>query len=345
MKRQILKLAKRLNRFNFSDIQTMSELEEAQLTEILNTLISENNLKLNGSEYFYISNKKTKKVTRKIEIDKIPVPQFHIDDLLLNDTEKKIYNNLSENVKNKVYKYLVVLKNAGEINGVSLKTFLLEFEKRYPKYKMALSTFHRLRKLYQENGLLGIIPKHRFREPIKNNLPSTPTDKNKFELLSTIQQVKGSDLYLPVLLVVSLGLKIAEVEPLYWSDIDTENSEINIDKMMFNGEIIKYTDKPQKRICKIPTTLSGILKEEKEKVIRMFGSITDKKLRLITNNEELSFDILRKNYIRDLIEHKIPISIISDRLGFCSTREFMEYYGDLVDRTDVDIDSYDPLAM
>lgn len=324
----------------------MSELGESELSEILEDLISEENLKLNGNEYFYISNKKPKR-TRKIEIDKIPIPRFHIDDLLTDEYERHIYNNLPQKLQDKVYRYIVVIKNAGGNNKLALNTFLVEFGKRYPKYKIPSSTFHRLNRLYQKEGLQGIIPKHRSRNfeipPYKNQPVETSTCDNKFELKEMIAKVKNSDLYMPVLLVASLGLKPEEIEPLYWNDINIENSEINIDKIMVNGEIIKYNTEPPRRICKMPPTLCTILKEEKEKIIRIFGCITDKKLQAITNEEGLTFEILRSNYIKDLINHQIPLDIISKRLGFCNVDDFMKDYGNLVNETF--IDTYDPLAM
>lgn len=162
MKQQILKLAKRLNRFTFEDIQTMSELSEKEIASILNSLVSEQYLKLNGNEYFYLIKKDKigRGVASNFDIKKFPVPDFEIEDLLSNEKEISQYNMLSKNLKEKVYKTLVLIKCAGDLGGNQLENFLLEFGTKYPKFKTAFSAFHRRRRLYLEEGLQGIIPKY-----------------------------------------------------------------------------------------------------------------------------------------------------------------------------------------
>ena len=53
MKQKILKLAKRLNKFNFDEIQCISQYEVEKLERILGELIDENQIKLAGNLYLY----------------------------------------------------------------------------------------------------------------------------------------------------------------------------------------------------------------------------------------------------------------------------------------------------
>lgn len=519
MKQQILKLAKRLNRFTLQDIQTMVELDEVKTIEILNALIDNGCLKQNKEEYFFIASVKTNLNEPKNQKRKIPDTLPNIEDLITSEEDLKLYHQLSNNEKETVYKYLVLIKTAGDLGGVALESFLLKFGKKYPKLQMAYTTFYKKRSLYSQGGFKAIIPKRGFnsgktvvtaeqyntfktlylspdaltadecvrkmekaglfqndiipasitferklkkeftktqifyfrKRPtfgsqilnqiaelnnqkyksfidganaflnseyiktlnqqkaicsgIKNHLIpyfkqykfsdinedtlrqfkkdmlssglspaslsrlviylkyivegySTETIeiqtykkanattlglKNKYELITTVNKVKYSDLYLPVLLVVSLGLKLPEVEALNWDDIDLMNKEIKIDKIMLNGKLIKYRKNHQKRICKIPSTLCNVLKAEKAKAMKMFGNITNEELKTITNESNLSFDTLRDSYIKDLIDNKIPLNLIAKRLGFCHTNEFLEHYENLIDKTL--LDNYDPLKI
>jgi len=61
MKQKILKLTKRLNKFDFDEIECISQCETNELKEILNALIKENQIKLVGNLYIYSSEKQTKK--------------------------------------------------------------------------------------------------------------------------------------------------------------------------------------------------------------------------------------------------------------------------------------------
>ena len=53
MKQKILKLAKRLNKFDFDEIQCISQCEVEKLERILGELVAENQIKLVGNLYLY----------------------------------------------------------------------------------------------------------------------------------------------------------------------------------------------------------------------------------------------------------------------------------------------------
>lgn len=63
MKNKILLLCKRLDKFNIDDIETISEIEAAELLPILDELVSENKLVLRNGVYFYLRKPETKKPT------------------------------------------------------------------------------------------------------------------------------------------------------------------------------------------------------------------------------------------------------------------------------------------
>ncbi len=72
----------------------------------------------------------------------------------------------------------------------------------------------------------------------------------KAEVTDVLNKVKGTDLYLPILIEFYLGLRRGELLGLHWSDIDMENGIAHIRNNYVRGE--------KGAICKTPKSQAGI---------------------------------------------------------------------------------------
>jgi len=142
MKNRILRLCKRLDKFTLDDIETVSEIETAELLPILDELIEENRLVYRENVYFYI---KTKSQTQK---QKLPLFfQFHdkqtIDYIIrgfCSDVEAlKMINifDVSKHVINNFYQYFRI-----SIYEQQFKELLKHFEKtpKIPQERIYMNT-------------------------------------------------------------------------------------------------------------------------------------------------------------------------------------------------------------
>lgn len=165
MKQQILKLCKRLNRFTIYDLVSMAEIEEDEVTAILEELRNENIIKEYGGEYIYVPQPKkaelpaliNKENSRKKNTLKTSI-LFDISAHFPNTKEKEIFENAPDWAKPYLIKYTTVLRACGNLRGNELIKFLEEFNKQHPEYKISYNTLCRLRQKYLKNGLKGLIP-------------------------------------------------------------------------------------------------------------------------------------------------------------------------------------------
>src|SRR5574344_982421 len=163
----------------------------------------------------------------------------------------------------------------------------------------------------------------------------------KAECLRLINKSRNTNLYLPLLLIMSIGLTYSEAQALTWEDINLTQRKVIVNKIFYKGKITKYRMKHQIRELKIPLTLHRILTPRKEEAMKMFKPFSNNDLSELTQNKNLTFKNIRDSYIKDLIDNKIPINLIAKQLGFVHTNEFLSEYENYIDKSL--LEKYDPL--
>lgn len=131
MKDRILQLCKRLNKFSLDEIETVSEMDSAEILPILNEFISEKLLLIKENTYYY--QKKNRDLSTKLPL----MFQYHsnqdIDYIIRSfcaDVEAQktmLIFNFSKHVTNKFYQYLRISLYENQ------KTELLKYFEKNPK--------------------------------------------------------------------------------------------------------------------------------------------------------------------------------------------------------------------
>ena len=219
---------------------------------------------------------------------------------------------------------------------------------------LALKRAYRL-KLIRENVVEYIeIPKvKKFKNKIYNQ-------ENMIKLLNLC---KDTELQLPIVLASGLGLRISEILGLTWDNIDFEEKLITIDKITIrsNGKVITKSPKTDTSIRTIsaPSEIINMLREHKRKCIelKLRGFIKkdnnfiffDKKgsplaqdvlskkfSRFLEKNnlEHIRFHDLRHSHVTLLINSKVPIKVISERVGHSNINTTLNIYSHVLKEMD-----------
>ncbi|MGL4914162.1 MAG: tyrosine-type recombinase/integrase, partial [Romboutsia sp.] len=211
---------------------------------------------------------------------------------------------------------------------------------------LALKKAYRLR-LTREN-IVDCIEVPRIKK-FKNNIYNT---ENMVKLL---QVCKGSPLELHIYLASGLGLRISEILGLTWDNIDFNENTITVDKITVRneGSVILKNPKTEssERTISAPNEIISMLKNHKKKQLesKLKGEITNKiNLLFLDKNEEpiaqdvlskkfnkflkennldhIRFHDLRHSHVTLLINSKVPIKVISERVGHSNINTTLNIY-------------------
>ena len=215
---------------------------------------------------------------------------------------------------------------------------------------LALKKAYRLR-LIRENIVECIeIPKVK---KFKNNI------YNKSNMVKLLQVCKGTSLELPIYLASGLGLRISEVLGLTWENIDFIENTITINKITVrdNNSVILKSPKTEssERTISAPKEIINLLREHKKNQLedKLKGKIKNnlnllffdknenpiaqdvlkkkkkKKFnRFLKDNnlDHIRFHDLRHSHVTLLINSKIPIKVISERVGHSNINTTLNIY-------------------
>ncbi|MDK2561936.1 tyrosine-type recombinase/integrase [Romboutsia sedimentorum] len=211
---------------------------------------------------------------------------------------------------------------------------------------LALKKAYRLR-LIREN-IVECIEVPRIKK-FKNNI------YNKQDMIKLLQICKGTPLELHIYLASGLGLRISEILGLTWDNIDFNENTITIDKITVRNEglVILKTPKTEssERTISAPNEIILMLKNYKKKQLeaKLKGEITnkmnllffDKNEKLIAqdvlskkfnkflrenNLDHIRFHDLRHSHVTLLINSKVPIKVISERVGHSNINTTLNIY-------------------
>ena len=75
--------------------------------------------------------------------------------------ERLFFDSLDSYSQRFVYKYLTVIKLAGDLRGRELRNYLKKLAQYYPRYKVAFTSYMRYFRLYAILGIKGLVPRTR----------------------------------------------------------------------------------------------------------------------------------------------------------------------------------------
>lgn len=221
---------------------------------------------------------------------------------------------------------------------------------------LALKKAYRLR-LIREN-IVDCIEIPRYKK-YKNNI------YNKEGMVKLLRLCKGTELELPIYLASGLGLRISEILGLTWDNIDFNENTITIAKITVRneGKVILKDPKTEssERTISAPNEVMLMLKDYKKKMIecKLKGKIKNNmNLVFFDKNEypiaqdvlskkfsnflkendldHIRFHDLRHSHVTLLINSKVPIRVISERVGHSNINTTLNIYAHALKEMDIE---------
>lgn len=211
---------------------------------------------------------------------------------------------------------------------------------------LALKKAYRL-KLIKENIIDCIeVPKIK---KFKNNI------YNKDNIVNLLQVCKGTELELYICLASGLGLRISEILGLTWDNINFNENTVTINKITVRDKNCVILKSPKtessKRTISAPKEIINLLKEHKKKQLEdklkskiknelnlLFFDKNEKPIAQdvlskkfsrflkVNNLEHIRFHDLRHSHVTLLINSKVPIKVISERVGHSNINTTLNIY-------------------
>ena len=186
---------------------------------------------------------------------------------------------------------------------------------------------------------------------------------NQEDMVKLLKISKETELELPIYLASGLGLRISEVLGLTWNNIDFNENSITIDKITVrnNGKVILKDPKTESSIRTIsaPIEIINMLKDYKRKYIEaklkynitnsnnliffdkngqpIAQDVLSKKFSRfleVNNLKHIRFHDLRHSHVTLLINSKIPIKVISERVGHSNINTTLNIYSHVLKEMD-----------
>lgn len=307
------------------------------------------------------ANKRLNEIKEEIYKDELLVPnEMILKDYILNFLEKyKINLSITtyNSYKRICNKYIIPL--LGDIKLCDIKPIHIQdyvddlLDLLTPQtikvhlniLNLALKRAYRL-KLIKENPVqLVEVPKNK---KYKNEI------YNAEDMQNLLEKCRGTSMELPIILASGLGLRISEVLGLTWNNIDFNNSTITIDKITVrdNGNVILKEPKTESSVRTISAPKEIILMLKQLKKDRLAAKlrgekshrelifydknlnpiaqdVLSKKFRLFlkeNNLKHIRFHDLRHSHVTLLINAKVPIKVISERVGHSNVNTTLNIY-------------------
>ncbi len=221
---------------------------------------------------------------------------------------------------------------------------------------LALKKAYRL-KLIRENIVeLVDLPKNK---RFKNNI------YNQSDMVKLLEICKGTTLELPIYLASGLGLRISEILGLTWDNIDFTNHTITVDKITSRKDSKVILKEPKNdsssRTISAPKEIIQLLKNyKKEQIEKKLKSIIKNENNLVfldrnenpiaqdvlskkfcrflneNNLNHIRFHDLRHSHVTLLINSKIPIKVISERVGHSNINTTLQIYSHALKEMDIE---------
>ena len=202
-----------------------------------------------------------------------------------------------------------------------------------------------------------------------------PPKRNKFvaqvldssQITELIKIAKETDIYIPIMIAISTGMRRGEILGLTWDNVDFNNNTIKIIKALYNTKnglvFLEPKTIKSKRIINIPPTLCNILKEHKQKQEFLKNALQNeykdnnlvcciengspfnpdsftpkfRKLLDSSNLPKIRFHDLRHSHASLLLSQGVQPKFISERLGHSNINITMDLYSHIYEATNKEI--------
>ena len=207
------------------------------------------------------------------------------------------------------------------------------------------------------------------------DIPKTKKFKNtiydKEDMINLIKICKGTNLEIYIHLAIGLGLRISEILGLTWDNIDFNKNTITVEKISVrnDGKVVLKSPKTEssERTISSPKEIMQLLKDHKKNnlELKLKGNIkNDMNLLFFDKNEQpIAQDVISKNFNRFLknnnlkhirfhdlrhshvtllINSKVPIKVISERVGHSNINTTLNIYAHVL--KDMDSEAADKIS-
>ncbi|MCC0664539.1 tyrosine-type recombinase/integrase [Clostridioides sp. ZZV15-6597] len=332
-----------------------------------NKKLNEIKEKIYNKDFSIINEIENSKKDRALYTNNITFGEFVLD--FLEGHKKNIcistYDSYSRICKNHITRHLGEYK-LSELTAMHIQEYIdLLSDNLNPKtirvhiniLKLVLKRAYKL-KLIKENIIDDIdIPRAK---KYKNNI------YDKEQMLSLIESCNNVNIEMKIAINLALGLgfRLSEILGITWDNVDFEENTIFIDKITSRtkGKVLLKEPKTESstRMISAPTEIMDLLKEFKLKQMKdalKKGSIKNKHnlvffdkegkpiaedviskkfTRFLKNNNlpHIRFHDLRHSHVTLLIMSKIPINVISQRVGHADISTTLNIYSHVLKEMD-----------
>lgn len=198
-------------------------------------------------------------------------------------------------------------------------------------------------------------------------IPRNKKFKNRIydnkDMIKLLEACKNTYMELPINLAIGLGLRISEILGLTWNNIDFNNNTVTVENITVRheGKVILKEPKTDssRRTISAPSEVMSLLKEYKKKSIEnrlkngtrninnlifvdknqqpIAQDVISKKFSRFLNENNLPhirFHDLRHSHVTLLINSKVPIKVISERVGHSNINTTLNIYSHVLKEMD-----------
>ena len=190
---------------------------------------------------------------------------------------------------------------------------------------------------------------------------------NNNQIIDLINAILDTDIYIPVMIAISTGMRRGEILGLTWENVNLEKGIIKVVQALYptkNG-LVFLPPKTEKsiRTISIPLTLINILKDYKKKQDKIknrlknnyndfdlvCSQIDGKPIHPTTLNHKfhsllkeknlpvIRFHDLRHSHASLLLKERVPAKVVSERLGHSNTNITLNLYSHVYEETNMEV--------